>query len=270
MNHQRINNGHAIMIFKYKIGFISISILLLSMINFSVVNAEEFEAILGWSKRVELSTPVNGVVQKVFALPGKVAAKGEVLVQLDPRGFKADLKFAKASYKNADEQNQETKRELERQLDMYERTMLSDHDLQVAKNNSIAAQAKLHQAESSLTKAKLNLENSAIRAPFNALVINIIAVKGQVVATQVTPPTLVVVAEAQRMLARFYASVDKVSQLVINQGVKINLTGKIYQGKIINIALEPEKSKSNFYAVDIIFDSKEDLLRAGQNVKVDL
>lgn len=255
---------------KYNVKKFMISIATLSLFANTLVLAEEFEATLGWSKRVELSTPVSGLVQKVFAEPGKVVAKGDVLVQLDSRAFKADLKYAKARYKNMDEQSQEAKRELDRQTDMYDRTMLSDHELQVAKNNFTAALSEYQQAQSSLTKAKLNLEYSAIRAPFNAVVISSSAVKGQVVASEVTPPVLVIVAEAKRMLARFYVTADKINNLVINQGAKVNVAGQSRQGKIFNIALEPDKLKSEFYAVDVIFDSKEKLLRAGQKAKINL
>ena len=255
---------------KHTITYFFISLITLILLTNSVVKAEEFAATLQWSKRVELSTPVSGVVQKVFAVPGNIAAKGEVLVQLDSRSYKADLKYAKAKLTNADEISQEAKRELDRQTDMYERTMLSDHDLQVAKNNFTSAQSQYLQAQSSLTKARLNLEYSAIRAPFNAVVIRTIAVKGQVVASEVTPPVLVIVAEAQRMLARFYSSADKVNDLVVNQGVKIDVLGQVYQGKIFSIALEPDKIKTGHYAVDVIFDTKGKVLRAGQKVKVEL
>ena len=254
----------------HNLKYFFIFIITLTLFTNTNVAAEEIEATLAWSKRVELSTSVNGIVQKVFAQPGKIVAKGEVLIQLNPRAFKADLKYAKANLKNTDGQRQEAKRELDRQTDMYDRAMLSEHDLQIAKNNFIAAQAHYHQAQSSLTKAKLNLEYSTIRAPFNAIVINVIAVKGQVVASVITPPVLVVVAQAQRMLARFYAKSDKVSDLVVNQGVNIDVAGRTYQGKILNIALEPDKLKPDHYAVDVIFDSKNTLLRAGQKVTVKL
>lgn len=252
--------------FKY---FFMLVITLMIFTNANVA-AEEIEAALGWSKRVGLSTPVNGIVQKVFAQSGKIVAKGEILVQLNPRAFKADLKYAKAKLKNTREQSREAKRELDRQVDMYERAMLSEHDLQIAKNNFTSAQAHYHQAQSSLTKAKLNLEHSAIRAPFNAIVISVRAVKGQVVSSTVTPPVLVVIAEAQRMLARFYATMDKVNDLAINQSVEVDISGSTYKGKIYTIALEPDKLKSGHYAVDVIFDSKDNLLRAGQKVSVEL
>ena len=254
---------------KYTIKRFIISILTLQLSLISIVTAEEFAAVLSWSKRVELSTPVNGLVQKVFSQPGKIVAKGEVLIQLDPRIFKADLKFTKAKLKNASEQSLEAKRELDRQLDMYDRSMLSEHDLQTAKNNYTAAQSNHLQAQADLTKAKLNLEYSAVRSPFNAIVISSTAVKGQVVTSGITPPTLVIVAEAKRMLARFYAPNTKVNELVLNQGVKVNVDGESLQGKVLNIALEIEPSQLG-YAVDVIFDSKGKVLRAGQKATVDL
>jgi len=252
------------MISKYKIRIFFISAITLFL--FSNVNAEEFEATLNWSKRVELSTPVNGIVSEVFSQAGTVVAKGEILVQLDPRGFKADVTYAKAQLKYSDEARQEARRELERQEDMYDRAMLSDHDLQVAKNNYSAAQSRFKQAQSSLIKAKLNLEYSSVRAPFNAIVVNNKSVKGQVVATNMTPPILAVVAEANRMLASIFVSESKLANLSLNQPAEIAIAGNLYKGKIHRVSLEQEKS--NGYAVDIIFDSKDSLLRAGQKAKV--
>jgi multidrug efflux system membrane fusion protein len=254
----------------FNTNYFFIFIIAFMMLVMPVVKAEEVEATLIWSKRVELSTPVNGIVQKVFAQTGKTAAKGEVLVQLSPPVFKANLKYAKANYKNTKEQHLEAKRELDRQSNMYEDGMLSEHDLQTAKNNFTAALAKFQLSQSSLTKAKLNLGHSAIRAPFNAIIISVIAVKGQVVVSTVTPPVLVIVAEAQRMVARFYAKIDKVNELVVNQGMNVNISGRMYQGKILTIALEADKVNLDHYAVDVIFDSKDTVLRAGQKVSIKL
>ncbi len=254
----------------YMSRFLNVCLMAILLFMSSTASAEEFEATLDWSRRVELSTTVNGVVQKVYAKAGSIVAKGDILVQLDPRAFKADLKFAKANLKNTEQQTQEAKRELDRQADMYDRSMLSDRDLQVAKNNLTAAQSKYFQAQAALTKAKLNLEYSAIRAPFNAVVIKTLAVKGQVVASQMKPPILVVVAEAKRMLSRFYTSINIINNLMVNQGGAVKVAGNSYQGKIINIELEQDKLKAGKYAVDVIFDSKDKVLRAGQKAVVEL
>lgn len=253
---------------KYYIRKIYISVSVLFFILLPSVSAEEFEATLTWSKRVELSTPVSGVVQSVLSQEGLVVSKGQVLIQLDTRGFEADLKYAHAQVKYNNENYQEAKRELGRQTDMYDRSMLSEHDLQIAKNNFTAAQAQFNQAKSSLIKAKLNLEYSAIRAPFDAVVIKTSAIKGQVVAASMRPPVLVVVAEANKMLARFYVTENKLNDLTLSQGAEVIIAGNKYKGEIYRISLEQEKS--NAYAVDIIFDAKDVLLRAGQKTKVSL
>lgn len=256
------------MIVKYSINHFTIVTFIASLFFSSVVTAEEFDAVLTWSKRVELSTPASGVVQEVFAQQGSIVAKGEVLVQLDPRVFKADLKHAEALVANTSGQYQEAKRELVRQTDMYDRSMLSEHDLQTAKNNLTAARSQLRQAESSLAKARVNLEYSAIRSPFNSIVINTSAAKGQVVASVMVPPVLVVVAEAQRMLARFNLTINKLNNIVANQDAKVSVAGKTYLGKVVAVALEP--SKDNTYVVEVIFDSQKDVLRTGQKAKVSL
>lgn len=253
----------------YEIKKYFLLILTIQLFSIPMAKAEEFSAILTWSKRVELSTPVSGVVKQVFAKTGKIVAKGDVLIQLDPRSFKADLKYAKAKFKNTNEQSLEAKRELDRQLDMYDRSMLSEHDLQTAKNNYTAAQSNYLQAQASLKKAKLNLEHSAIRAPFNAIVIKTTSVKGQVVASDISPPILVTVAEAHRMLARFYVPSNKVNDFILKQGVEVNVAGENYQARIFNIALEPEASRVD-YAVDVIFDYKDKILRAGQKAIINL
>ena len=240
----------------------------LSLFLSSFAMAEEFNATVNWSKRVELSSSVNGIVKKVLAQAGKIVAAGEVLVQLDSRSFKADLKYAKANFKNTNERNLEAKRELDRQLDMYDRSMLSEHELQVAKNNFTSAQSQFFQSQASLTKAKLNLEYSAVRAPFNAIVIKILSTKGMVVTTDISPPTLVIVAEAKRMLAIFDVPMGKVNELALNQSVKVVISNQVYQGEIHNIAFE--QSKMGYYSVDVIFDSKDNVLRAGQKATVDL
>lgn len=244
---------------------------ILFIMSFSITSiAAEYDATLMWSNRVELSTPVNGVVEKVFVKAGNIVAIDNILLQLDQRSFKAKLKQAKASFRSAKESSDETQRELKRQEEMYERAMLSEHDLQVTKNNNITALALLEQTEALLSQAKLELEYSAIRAPFNAVVIDSKAVKGQIVASEIKPPVLIVVAEANKMLARFYVHLKMISDLPLNKSAKVEVDGDTYHGIINNVGLEPQKSRPGYYPVYVLFNFEKILLRAGQNVKVEV
>ena len=60
------------MILKINAKNLFVSIIALALSTISHVVAEEFEGELDWSKRVELSASVNGIVQKVFSQPGKI------------------------------------------------------------------------------------------------------------------------------------------------------------------------------------------------------
>ena len=242
--------------------FITLPVLLIN----PVAKADEVDAVLMWSERVELSTPVAGIVSKIFSETGKVAAKGEVLVQLDPRLYQAELKNKQAQLDHALSQQEEMKRELARQTDMYERTMLSEHELQVAKNNLAQASALYRKAQAELTEAKLNLEYSAVRAPFNAIVVKNNAVTGMVVNPEIRPNALVTVAEANRMVARGYVVASKINTFSLNQGATVSVAGVNYNGQVSMLAMEQDAQKPGLYAVDVTFSGKD--FRAGQLAKI--
>jgi len=234
--------------------------------------AAEFEATLQWSKRVELGVPVSGVVQTVFADVGQKVAKGGKLLQLDDTVFKVTVKEASSTLKSQVEIYKEAERELNRSQDLYERTVLSDHELQVAKNNKVKAAAERDQAEAALVKARQILKYSTLRAPFNALVLERDAQVGKVIAATLKPETLFVVADADQMLARAYVSEAQLTQFKLGQAAKVLLDGAKINGTIKAIGFEPARDSKNDsqYPVDIEFNTDNRVLRAGQHVKVEL
>ena len=74
--------------------------------------------------------------------------------------FRARLKEAHATLKHQKEVYAEAVRELERAQEMYDRTMLSEHDLQMAKNNKVKARAAQGKAESELAIAPPDLRQA--------------------------------------------------------------------------------------------------------------
>ena len=118
--------------------------------------ALDIKAELDWARRVELGTPVKGVVQHVMAQSGQRLARNDVLLQLDDRAFKSRAKGLKAQVAHYKAEFVEAEREQERALELYDRTVLSDHELQVAKNNLIAAEARYQKGQMSLVQAELD------------------------------------------------------------------------------------------------------------------
>jgi multidrug efflux system membrane fusion protein len=238
----------------------------------SVASAVEVSGTVLWSQRVELGTPVSGVVARVNVAPGARVDKGTVLVALDDRRFKAELARARAEAERLEQVHAEAQRENERAQELYDRTLLSDHELEVTKIALATAAADYQAARSAVTQAELDLEYSAVRAPFKARVLDVHAGVGQAVAAELTTVPLVTVAEAGRRIVRAIVDQERLASLSEGQTLSVRVGGKAYQGTIRRVGLEPAANAPNLsYPVDILIDVPEDAgLRAGQPAFVQL
>ena len=235
--------------------------------------ALETSAELDWARRVELSTPVKGIIQNIMAQPGQRVAKNEVLLQLDQRGFISRTQGMKAQVTHLRAVLEEAEREQERAMELYDRTVLSDHELQVAKNNLIAAEAKYEKGRAKLVEAELELEYSSIRAPYDAVVISSLAEIGQTVVPDLQPMTLFVVADARHMFARGKLSAKEIAQVSIGQEAVVKFAGEKYKGRIINFGLaSPDESKKSesLYFVNVEFPIQSQASFVGQSATIKL
>jgi len=237
----------------------------------SVSYAQEFSAKLHWAKRVELGSPVSGVVEKVSVNVGDKVNSEDALVQLDSSVFQAHVNEYKAQLLSSQEALKEAERERDRALELYDRTVLSDHDLQIAKNKYKAAIARDKHVMANLIASQFNLKHSTIRAPFDAVVLQRYAQPGQVVATQFSQGPLIVVAASDKMIARFNIAEDMLTLIRKNKQASVVVDGETYHGKIISIGLELATGdvSSSGYPVEVEF-SVERLLRAGRTAKVEM
>ena len=238
----------------------------------SLSYAQQFDGVLEWSKRATLGTLSNGVVSTVLVDVGDRAKKGELLLELDPMVFEKRVKQTTVASKSANEHYQESKRERERAEELYNRTVLSDHDLQIAKNNEIRALAELEQARLQHEKARYDLKYSRITAPFNALVLQRQVQPGQVVTSDLQPLTLLTVAAADHMRARIKVKESDLQRLKMQQSAKVYVGSMTFNGKVVAIGFEPLDSKDSpsTYPVDIEFDTGGEILRAGLSAKVEI
>ena len=90
--------------------------------------ARDIEAVLDWQQRVELGTLLDGMVNKVNVEVGQRVSRGTLLIELDQRENQAQLAWAEAQVAVARLQQDEARRELDRSLELYDRTLLSNHE----------------------------------------------------------------------------------------------------------------------------------------------
>ena len=232
--------------------------------------AADVPAVLQWSHRVELSTPVSGSVQAVNVEAGDLVRKGQVLLTLDSALYQAKVAESQAALSRQNEEAAEARRDLDRVQELYNRTVISTTELDQAKLRNARAQAMIIEARARLKQNQKGLDDATIRAPFDAVVIARQVEPGQIVAAGLQPQTLLVLAQSGEMLARMRLPESQIDKLKAGQSVTLTVAGRNYAGKIKSVGLEPVKVKEeSAYPVDVIFAPGEQL-RAGAAAVVKL
>ncbi len=233
--------------------------------------AADYPAVLGWEKRVELSTPVSGIVVEVSARVGERVKKGQSLLKLDERPFRIELDRARSEVRRLSVALDEARREKERAEELYARTVLSDHELQLARIGWTTADTRLESARADLDRARLNLEYSVIRAPYDGIVLNRHVEVGQTIVNRLQSTPLLVLAETGRMRAHLLLSQEQLLTLASGEKAMVKVKGRTYPGSVLSIGLTPESGKSGapLYGVDISFHAgSTDTFREGQPATV--
>jgi RND family efflux transporter MFP subunit len=229
------------------------------------VFADEQPAIVQWPNRVELSTPISGIVVEVLAQPGDRVTKDQTLLKLDTRVREAMVEQAKANVARDERLKAEAQRELDRAQELFDRTVLSEHELELARIEFAKANAEFEAAKAALVQAEVDLDFSIVRAPFDGIVVSSFAQIGQTVLSKLEPNILFIFAAADHMIARTQISANQLAGLKIGQDVTVKFTGKQYRGKIQQIGLEPANGtgKDARYTLDVSFHPTTALLRSG-------
>ena len=239
-----------------------------SIVFSSMLLADEVDAVLQWQRTVSMSTPVSGVVVKVEAQVGAHVDKGQVLLKLDDRARLARVNALQAKLTSAKNNRDESMREMERTQELYDRTLISEHELQLAKIQRDEGEAQYRDALAILSQAEMNLQYSTVRAPFSAWVTRRNVEVGQTIISELQAEPLVVLVEADHMVARAQVSSSDLSGLKIGGKAQVIIGKKVYQGKVYYIGLSPARGTTDKYVVDVSFEVGNKTYRAGQSAEV--
>jgi len=122
-----------------------------------VASAGELPGTLAWGERISMGTLVSGMVAEVPVRAGQRVNKGDLLVALVGRGLRAEVAGAKAETLRADVLLKEAQLEDERATELYERTVLSEHERTQATIGLREAQAQAQRARARLVQARLDV-----------------------------------------------------------------------------------------------------------------
>ena len=135
--------------------------------------------------RSMLVAQVGGQIQGIAPSfrPGGLFAEGDILLNIDPRDYEADVKIAEAALMDAMQAEAQEAARAEQALIDWQRLGggESPSDLVLRRPQLEAAQARVASARAALSKAQLDLERTALRAPYDGRVLRQLVDLGQVV-----------------------------------------------------------------------------------------
>jgi len=213
---------------------------------------------------------VSGQVTQVPVRPGQRVKKGDLLVGLDERGFRAELNGARAESARAQALVEEAQREDERAAELYDRTVLSEYERTAATIGLREAQAGAAKARAEVTKARLDHERSQLKAPFDGLVLAVHASPGQAVVSAFESAPLVELAGDTRMRLESSADMATARDLAAGKPI-VEVAGRQVEASEVEIGFEPvgQAQAQPLYAVRVYFARPSDLeLRAGEMARL--
>lgn len=242
------------------------------MLGAASAEAADAAAQLDWSRRVELGTLVSGMIVDIRVASGSEVALGQVLLRLDQKTFKENLDFAKAEHESAHLELDEASREMQRAQELYDRTVLSNRELETARIAEAKAKTAYAQAKARLAKAESDWRYSEIRSPFDGMIIKVMAEVGQSVVSDMQSTPLMVLVDKRRMLAKAIIGDDQLPSVEIGKKIGIVAGGREYRGEVTAVSFEPVSLKGDKpqYELVVAFEPKDANLRAGQKATIKL
>jgi multidrug efflux system membrane fusion protein len=144
-----------------------------------------------------LSSNLAAEVIKSPVAEGDQVKKGALLLQLESGVARARLAQAEAELAYQKLMLEEAQNELQRNEELYDRTLLSDHDLDVARIAHAAAKSSYSRAKADLTAAGRDLALRRVVAPFDAQVVEVFVRAGETINGQFTSVKLIALRPAK-------------------------------------------------------------------------
>jgi len=222
-------------------------------------------------EKVQITTRVAGVVERVLFSEGTRVQAGQVLVEIEPERFRLAVESAQASYEKALAARADAESALKRREAVIAKTpgLIPGEEIETWRTKVSLGNADAAQAEALLNQAKLNLRDAIVRAPTSGLIETRTVQTGQYVQVGTTLTTLV---RRDPLLVRFQIPESQASR--VKSGMKIlfrvGSSRDEYEAKLIHVATAADESNRMVAITAEVSDKRQDQLRPGSFAQVRL
>jgi len=238
---------------------------------------------------VLVGTQVSGTIKTLYVDFNSPVKKGQILAQIDPATFqaqveqaKANLMLAKANVEKTEAALVDAKRTMERNKVLFARNFIARSDLDTSETNYQSATAQLsasnaqvEQARAALTYSQTNLIYTKIVSPVNGIVISRNVDVGQTVAASFQTPTLFNIAQDLTKM-QIDTNVDEadIGKIKVDQPVEFTVdaySDTTFMGKVSEVRNAPTTIQNVVtYNVVVKVENPELKLKPGMTANVSI
>lgn len=179
--------------------------------------SQQYSAVVRGRQSVEIRPQVNGTIMKVCIAEGAQVREGQTLFVIDRVPYEAALQTAAANVKSAEAAVATARMTAESKEVLRKENVVSDFDLQTARNSLLEAEAALAQAQAEELNARNNLSYTEVKSPVDGVASMLPYRVGALVNSSITTP-LTTVSDDQEVYAYFSMTENQVLSLISQSG----------------------------------------------------
>lgn len=177
----------------------------------------DYAATLRGRQTVEVRPQVSGLITEIRIDEGASVRKGQILFVIDQVPYQAALETARANVQSAEAQLSTARLTTSSKEALHARKVVSDFDLEMARNQQLEAEAALAQARAQETNARNNLSYTEVRSPVDGVAGMIPYRVGALVDSNIEEP-LVTVSDDSQVYAYFSMAENQMLDLIAQYG----------------------------------------------------
>jgi HlyD family secretion protein len=227
---------------------------------------------------VEVKSKASGEILQLSAETGQLVKRGAPLVRVDPRNARnllaqaqADLDVAQAKLTNATSQKR-------RADELFKSQSITEQEHEQALLDYADASAEVVRSRVSVDNARIQLEDTDVRAPITGTVIEKDVERGTVIASATSNvsggTTLLKMADLNLVQVRTLVDETDVGKIQPGQQASITVDAfpnRTFAGTVLKIEPQAQTEQNvTVFPVLVRIDNREGLLRPGMNTEVEV
>ncbi len=227
---------------------------------------------------VEVKSKASGEVLELNAETGQVVKRGTLLVRIDPRNARnllaqaqADLDVAKAKLTNTTSQKR-------RADELFKSQSITEQEHEQALLDYADAKAAVVRAQVAVDNARIQLEDTDVRAPITGTIISKGIERGQVISSATSNvsggTTIMNMADLNLVQVRTLVDETDIGKIQVGQRATVTVDAypnRPFQGEVLKIEPQAQTEQNvTMFPVLVRIDNKEGLLRPGMNAEVEI